>query len=188
MIEELTFLRKVVEALDRHEIPYMMTGSLASIIYGEKRSTMDADIVIEPERASLRAFVEDVSEWAYVSPEAANDAFKRRGIFNIMDYETGDKTDLIIKKRRPFSDSEFERRRAFSYPGWQVSIVSPEDCILSKLEWAKAGESERQLRDVASVIRFQMKTLDWDYIGIWARELGVEAQLAEARALAGHPA
>ena len=166
----------------------MMTGSLASIVYGEKRSTMDADIVIEPEKSALRAFVEEVAEWAYVSPEAAKDAMRRRSMFNIMDYETGDKADLIIKKHRPFSDSEFERRRVFSYPGWQLSIVTPEDCILSKLEWAKEGESERQLRDVAGVIKLQAKTLDWDYIDQWARELGVEGQLQTARTLAGHTA
>jgi len=183
LIEELTFLRKVVEALDRHGIPYMLTGSLASIIYGEKRSTMDADIVIKPEMRALQTFVEEVSEWAYVSPEAAIDAMQRRSMFNVMDYETGDKADLIIKKRRPYSDSEFERRRVFSYPDWQLNMVTPEDCILSKLEWAKEGESERQLRDVASVIKVQGARLDWDYINEWAGELGVETQLEKARAL-----
>ena len=39
-------LLKVFEALGRLQVPYMLTGSYASNIYGKIRSTFDADLVV----------------------------------------------------------------------------------------------------------------------------------------------
>lgn len=63
-------------------------------------------------------------------------------------------------------------------------MVSPdrEDTILAKLEWARDSESERQLRDVATMIRVHGAALDVPYLRRWAEELGVKATLeAELR-------
>ena len=46
MIADL--LRRATAALEMHEIPYMLTGSLASSMYGIPRATNDIDIVIAP--------------------------------------------------------------------------------------------------------------------------------------------
>lgn len=57
--------------------------------------------------------------------------------------------------------------------GRNVAVVSPEDAVLSKLEWArKSGDSERQLGDAAGVIEMN-PSVDRDYIDRWARALGV---------------
>jgi hypothetical protein len=37
----------VVDALDRHGIPYAVTGSHASSVFGENRFTNDIDVVIQ---------------------------------------------------------------------------------------------------------------------------------------------
>lgn len=52
------FLQQITTALDGHEIPYMLTGSLASSMYGVPRATNDIDIVIAPKREQLLAFVQ----------------------------------------------------------------------------------------------------------------------------------
>jgi hypothetical protein len=57
--------------------------------------------------------------------------------------------------------------------GVRVQVVSPEDAILSKLEWAKESESERQLRDAAGVAATQGDRLDFEYLRKWAADLGV---------------
>lgn len=54
-----------------------------------------------------------------------------------------------------------------------VAIVSAEDAILSKLEWAaSAGVSERQLADVRGIVELN-PALDQTYIERWAETLGV---------------
>ena len=58
-------------------------------------------------------------------------------------------------------------------PGVRVPLASPEDTILSKLEWAnKAGRSEKQIDDAAGVLAVN-PGLDRRYVDKWARELGV---------------
>jgi hypothetical protein len=47
------FLRRVTAALDTNGVPYMLTGSLASSMYGIPRATNDIDIVIAPAREQL---------------------------------------------------------------------------------------------------------------------------------------
>jgi len=82
--------------------------------------------------------------------------------------------DLIIRKGRPFSLEEFRRRMLGNIVGIQVFVVSPEDAILSKLEWSKAGESERHFRDALGVAVVQWESLDKEYLRKWARELNIE--------------
>jgi hypothetical protein len=59
-------------------------------------------------------------------------------------------------------------------------VASVEDSILSKLEWARLSQSERQLEDVAGMLRLQ-SNLDTAYIERWAAQLGILAQWAAAK-------
>lgn len=58
--------------------------------------------------------------------------------------------------------------------GCTVALATPEDSILSKLEWArKSGGSEKQLSDAAGVLEVSGEGLDRAYIEKWFREVGV---------------
>ena len=178
MNEWIILLRKLTAKLDAAGIPYMICGSHASGIYGDQRTTHDVDLVVEPTRESLRAFVGSLGEEFYVSASAADDAFRRRGMFNIIESATGLKADLFVRKERPFAIEGFRRRRPGRLGDLDIMLISPEDSILSKLEWARQGESERQVRDAIGVAAVQGEQLDLDYLRRWAVELGV-AELLE---------
>jgi hypothetical protein len=180
-------LDRVVSALERHAIPYMLTGSLAASFYGRPRTTHDADIVIDPSPAQLAALTDELAASGfYVDHERARESLRERRQFNVVEMTHACKIDLIIRKDRPFSRAEFDRRRpARVRPDRVLSLVSPEDAILSKLEWAhRSGDSERQLRDAAGVLEL-VPDLDRDYIHRWAKALDVvglwEQLLSEAR-------
>lgn len=165
----------VLGALDRFEIPHMIAGSHASSYHGKPRATNDIDIVIAPRtRRSLVEFAESLpAKRFYDDAIAAEDALRPRSMFNVIDVETGVKVDLIVLRNRPFELSEFARRTPARIFGVPVFVATAEDTILAKLEWAKRGESERQLRDVASILSVEEKPLELAYIERWARELGV---------------
>jgi hypothetical protein len=168
------FLARIVGALNEAGIPHMVAGSVASTHHGVPRTTQDIDLVIEATGATLKAFIAGLSPVAYyVSEEAALDALRLQGMFNVIDMATGWKVDLIIRKRRPFSVEEFRRRAPARLLGADVFVATPEDTILTKLEWASMSGSERQLRDVAGVVEVKRGALDVDYIERWAVELGV---------------
>jgi hypothetical protein len=176
------FLRQVTTALDTNEIPYMLTGSIASSMYGVPRATNDIDIVVAPNRQQLLSLVQLFKRLGLtVEPNIALQALKTRNMFNVIDFQRGLKVDLIVRKERDFSVMEFDRRETHEVEGMRLTIATPEDVLLAKLEWAKIGESEIQLRDVAGILRVQGKNLDWAYIEHWVRvlELGVQWRSAQ---------
>jgi hypothetical protein len=171
------FLRRVTTALEANAIPYMLTGSLASSMYGVPRATNDIDIVISATREQLLSIVQLFQRVGLtVAPEAAVAALRHKSQFNVVDLARGMKADLIVRKDREFSVGEFARRETHEVEGIRLTIATPEDVLLAKLEWAKLGESERQLVDAAGILTVQGGKLDIGYIERWVRDLGLAEQ------------
>lgn len=171
-------LKKVVEVLEDAEIAYMLTGSIASSMQGEPRSTHDIDLVvalaIEQVELLQRAF--PAPEY-YLSEQSIHEALRHCGMFNLLDIDGGDKVDFWILTDDEFDRSRFGRRRRQFAESLQISIhvSSPEDTILAKLRWAKlSGGSEKQFHDALRVYEVQFSGLDFEYLNEWARQLGVE--------------
>jgi hypothetical protein len=162
--------------IDASEIPYMVVGSFASSLHGEPRTTLDLDLVIDPDAPRLEALLGRFPERFYVDADVARDALARRSMFNAIDTETGWKIDLIIRKARAFSIEELARRQPAVIAGVGVFVATAEDTIIAKLEWAKAGESTRQLDDVRRMIGVQRSALALDYIAKWVAALDLAAQ------------
>jgi hypothetical protein len=170
--EALVGLVRLLEGLG---IRYMVSGSMASSYHGRPRSTHDADVVVDPTPEQLEALVESLlADGHYVDAARARDALRRRSQFNLVDARSAFKIDVIVRKDRPFSREEIGRCRAVELaPGVRLALASPEDTILSKLEWArKAGRSQKQLDDAAGVLAVNPR-LDRAYVEKWAAELGV---------------
>ncbi len=177
-------LAYIAERLDTAGIPYMVVGSVAGSFHGEPRTTVDIDIVIDPTAKRLGAFVDSLPDSAfYVDANAAAEAFTRRTSFNIIDHQSGGKVDLLVRRDRPFSRTEFDRRMHATVLGREVRIATAEDTIIAKLEWAVAGESERQLRDVARILAVSGDSLDRAYVQHWVTELRLEEAFLRAEAL-----
>lgn len=170
-------LRSISERLEQAAIPYMVAGSFASTYYGHPRATQDVDMVIDPTNETIDRFLVGLPpEHFYADRQSALEALATRDMFNVIDLETGWKVDLIVRKARSFSRVELERRIPAEWMGVPIFVASPEDVILSKLEWARrSGGSERQLRDVVGVIESMAERLDRAYIEGWIDELGVRA-------------
>jgi hypothetical protein len=179
------FLR-ITTALDQSGIGYMLSGSFASAHYGVPRSTQDIDLVIEATPEKLGAFVESLSTSEYYADlDAALEAQERQSMFNVIDLATGWKIDLIIRKSRAFSREEFGRRQRISLHDIALFVASPEDVIISKLEWAKLAQSRRQIEDVAAILRVRWNSLDQAYLEKWVGELELLRELDEAKRTVG---
>lgn len=183
-MEPTTLLRLVGERLDRIGCARFVTGSVASTVYGEPRFTNDIDIVVRMNEREARLFVNSFSgdEW-YVSPEAAVDAARRRGMFNVIHIPSGLKADIIVARDSAHDAVRFARVRRLEMPDGRVEpFASPEDVILKKLEFFKEGGSSKHLRDIESMLAVQgAESLDWRYLEDWSARLGVLSQLARLR-------
>lgn len=179
-------LKRIAAILDSAHIPYMLVGSYASSHYGALRSTKDIDLVIAATPTQLRTLINllPVSEY-YRDLEMAMDAYRDRSMFNVLDTVTGFKIDLIFVKLGDFDQEAFRRRSLETIGGNPVSVSTPEDVIIAKLDWARQGQSLRQIEDVAGVIKAEWESLDKAYLESWIKRLGLLSQWNDARRQAG---
>lgn len=175
----------VAQTLERIGIPYAVAGSLASSLHGVMRSTLDVDIVADMKPEHIPALVAALSHEFYADDEMMKDAIEHRRSFNLIHYETAFKVDFFIRKLRAFDQMQLQRRRPTviaAEPVQSVYVVSPEDIILSKLEWYRLGGEgpERQWRDILGVLKTRAGELDLAYLRRWAGELEVGDLLERA--------
>ncbi len=183
--EPLEVTLKVTEVLEKLGVPYLISGSLASTLYGMVRTTQDADIVTEMRLEHLQPFVAALQDEFYLDSEMIAKAIRHHSSFNIIHRETMFKVDVFIPHPCPFLQSQLTRaqRQEFDLePKRSAKFASPEDTILSKLEWYRVGGevSEHQWRDVLGVLKVCAGSLDLDYLRKWARELQVNDLLERA--------
>jgi hypothetical protein len=170
-------LHLIARRLNEAGIPFMVTGSVAAAFHGAGRATMDVDMVIDATAPQLHDLVASLSgPDTYVSAEAALEALAHQSMFNVVETTTGWKADLIIRKSRPFSQVEFDRRRPFAFEGTPLWVATLEDLIIAKLEWAKLGGSTRQLEDVTAILRVAGDDVDEPYLRRWVDELALTAE------------
>jgi hypothetical protein len=171
-MELFELLQKIIEVFEKLSIPYLVTGSVASMAYGEPRLTNDIDIVADIKLSHITGLLADFpKEEYYIDEEMIKGAICRVGQFNIIHPASGLKVDVIIKQDIPFDQSRFERIRRI-YPGpYPADFASPEDVIIKKMEYYKLGGSEKHLRDIAGIFKISGESIDRDYISQWANKL-----------------
>ena len=177
MTTQNEFVRHIVEAIEQVGIPYMLVGSIASSFHGRPRATVDADIVIDPTPQQLAAFIEPLERDCYISRQAVAAAIENHTMFNIIDAKSGWKADMIIRKNRAFSRQEFARKILSPVFGANLYLITPEDAILSKLEWAKGRMSQVQFNDALGILTVQTNRLNFEYLRKWAKELDIAEAL-----------
>ena len=115
----------------------------------------------------------DLNESGYIDEDVADEIVRRGGEFNFIDGLTGVKVDFWVSDNEEFDLSRLERRVEKEISGQKICFISPEDLILSKLKWCKKSFSNRHLEDAESVLKISGTDLDMDYLGKWAKKLGV---------------
>jgi hypothetical protein len=171
-------LRYLVEVLGRMGVRYYVTGSVASISYGEFRSTNDIDVVVELRIEHVEPFCAAFPEPDYyLSAQAVRDAVRRRFQFNILEPDTGMKVDVMILADSDFGRSCLERAALAPIPGAvEAWLCSPEDIILNKLLFYREGRSDKHIRDIAGVLKIQAERIDRAYILGWVERFGLHAE------------
>ena len=178
--DELEILKSVTARLDAAGIPYMITGSMAGNFYATPRMTRDIDMVIELSGKDAGRVVGLFQHEYYIDRDMVQQAVRNQSMFNMIHNTLVVKVDCVVRKETEYHREEFARRRAVSIADQAVFIVSPEDLILSKLDWAKESRSQMQLDDVRNLLR-SVQGLDTGYLNRWVDRLGLTALYKEVR-------
>ena len=161
------FFAYVIDVLEGLNIPYMVTGSIASMAYGEPRLTIDMDIVIDlpKERAAEFCGRFKAEEGFYADLESVLAAINQRKHFNIIHASSGSKVDFYQLKKDPLSQEMFNRKHKESFDEKRLAIFSsPEDVIINKLIFYNEGKSEKHLRDIKGMLQVSGNKLNMAYL------------------------
>ena len=179
-------LEPLIKAFDDLGILYYIGGSVASSAYGISRTTLDVDMVLSLLPDHIPLLVRKLKSSYYIDPDMITDAIQKHSSFNLLHLATMLKIDVFILQDKPYPQKAFERKIQDklddSPEALSIYLCTPEDVILNKLEWYKAGGevSERQWSDIIGVIKVQGDSLDKEYLKFWSKELEVFYLLEEA--------
>ena len=181
----LPVITRVIEVFERLNVPYLVGGSIAGMLHGVVRTTLDADIVADLHDDQVEAFSNALAGEFYLDAAGIYDAIKRRRCFNVIHLATMFKIDVFIPRWDDYLREEFTRRKRVTLsisPEQTACVASIEDTILTKLAWYRLGGhvSDRQWRDVIEMLKLHHETLDRAYLDQWAVVLHVQDLLEKA--------
>ncbi len=176
-----SFVNLVVEALEAADITYLIGGAVAAWAWGEPRSTLDIDLVVDIPVELSNLLSEELAKRNMLVPAdiildaiLANRADMPLNAIHII---SGFKADLyLLRTHDELRRSALERRRQvdFGPPIGTVFVHSPEDLILYKILYFSISGQTKHLRDIAAILKSMGGEIDYPYIETWAERKGLQ--------------
>lgn len=166
--------RRFAHPLNELAIPYMATGAVAAIVYGEPRLTLDLDLVLDlaPRQAAGFAAAFPADEF-YVPPlEAIQREAERpdHGHFNLLHHSTGLRADIYLASNDPLDTWGLAHRRRETVGDEPVWVAPAEYVIVRKLEYFRQGGSTKHLTDIRAMLRVRPDLVDLPTVGDFVRQ------------------
>jgi hypothetical protein len=175
VLDPIAIARLVAAAVESAGGAYFVGGSVASSLQGDPRSTNDIDFVVSMPIGAVDAFIAGLGPDFEMDRDMLRDALRRAATANGFYLPVLTKVDIFGLGIEPFDEIEFSRRRAVvvGRSGETLVVKSPEDSVLRKLLWYRDGGevSEKQWRDIVSILRVSREDLDRAYVAQWAARL-----------------
>jgi hypothetical protein len=155
-------------------IPYAIGGSMASMTYGELRTTRDVDVVVQLHGVDVPKLLSrfPLSDY-YHDEHAALEAVRTGGEFNIIDNLRGLKIDVFVASD-DISDRQIANARRLPLPSGGTAMFSaPEELILMKMKYYSYGWTEKHLRDITGMLDRPGAEIDEARIASLAAEHGL---------------
>ena len=163
------FLRKLIGFFDKHNVPYMLSGSMAMSVYVGPRYKRDFDFIVHMKPSDVLPLIEYFKDGYYYDEDSIREAIKTAGLFNIIDNKINYKADFIILKNEEFELYKFEKRTRVNLFDFSVFVISAEDLLISKLVWIQQLQSALQANDIIQLAK--LTHLNWPYIWLWVEKL-----------------
>ncbi len=165
----------IAKILNNLKIPYLITGGMAVLIWGRPRFTADIGIELKiSDINKLKNALFVLGKANYIDENMMKDAITHNGEFNFIHGESGVKVDFWVLKNEQFETSRMKRKIAKEINGQTVYFISPEDLIISKLQWRQISPSSRHMEDIESILKISGDILDKEYLNRWIEKLDLE--------------
>lgn len=167
-MQDLNLFTLFTERLNKQNIPYFVTGSVAAIVYGDPRLTHDIDLVITLKDVDVNVFQNAFPSNEFYCPpeEIIRTEINRnaRGHFNLIHHETGFKADIYLTGKEELQHWAMQNNKKINFEGCEINIAPPEYVIIKKLEFYKEGEAQKHLMDIKSIITMSSEIIDYKFL------------------------
>lgn len=154
--------------LERKDIPYMLIGGQAVLLYGEPRLTRDIDITLGIDTDKVKSIIFLAGELRLkILPENAEEFAHKTMVLPVMHEETGIRIDFIFSFS-PYERQAIAKARKVRVLDRDVRFAAPEDVIIHKIVAGRA----RDIEDVRSII-LKITNLDLTYIRQWLNDFSI---------------
>lgn len=182
---EHNLFRIFVNRINRLSIPYMITGAVAGIIYGEPRLTNDIYIVIDMAPDDIDQFSDSfpIEDFYCPPPEVIKLEISRplRGHFNLIHHETGFRADIYTAGEDELNFWGLEYRKPVDVEGDEFWLAPVEYVILRKLEYYQEGGSDKHLRDISGMLALSLDQINFKVLDEKIKESQLEKEWNAAK-------
>jgi predicted nucleotidyltransferase len=164
MFEKL--IKRIAQKLDEDNIPYMIIGGQAVLLYGRPRLTRDIDITLGIDTDDFELAKKVCTKLKLkMLPENPQSFARDTRILPAEDPNSRIRVDFIFSFT-PYESQAIKRTKQIDIDNYKVKFASCEDVIIHKMVAGRAIDEE----DVKSILAKNSKTIDLDYIRKWLSE------------------
>ena len=174
-------IMKITPRFHEIDLKWMLSGSVAGLLYGHTRATDDLDIVFDRTGVNPAMVPAVLSPDYFLDPYMFRDSLRTGAMCNAIAQHGGPKIDLVPLGNDLFSKLSMERRNWLDWHGVRVPVIRADHLVISKLRWAKDSRSERQLADVRAIMSHQDVDANDPEFTRWISLLGLEEVLDASR-------
>jgi len=176
-MQDLNLFSLFIDKLDEVKVQYFITGSVASIVYGEPRLTHDIDLVISLEPEKVKEFIKvfNIAEFYCPPAEILKIELNRslRGHFNIIHHKTGFKADIYFIGKDEFQFWAMNNKKRIDFLGKILFIAPIEYVIVKKLEYYQEGKAEKHILDIKGMLKESDELIDYSILSGFINNRGL---------------
>ncbi|MBK7107149.1 MAG: hypothetical protein IPH62_17895 [Ignavibacteriae bacterium] len=167
-MQETNLFAIYTNILAQNNIDYFITGSIASIVYGDPRMTHDIDLIISLNEYEINKFISAFKlEEFYCPPrEVILEEIKQKskGHFNLIHHETGFRADIYLIGDDKFQHWAMQNKVEVEFLGGFIYVAPIEYIIIKKMEFYKEGKSQKHLIDIKGILENSKSQINFSFL------------------------
>lgn len=161
-------------------MPYMVSGSVAAIFYGEPRLTNDVDLILHIRADEVARLTSAFPQSEFYCPPVEvillEIAREQRGHFNLIDHATGFKADIYLAGQDELHAWGLDNISEVSLGEERIRLAPPEYVIVRKLQFFREGRSNKHLRDIHRMLQGLGPGWNRDRLHDWLQRCGLQGE------------
>lgn len=182
-------LRPLVKTCEKFDIPYALSGSLASSLYGMQRATLQIDVVVDLRQKHLLSFCDHLSSQYVLCREEIEAVIQQQTSFALVHLESLLKVVVTLPGMLATGQRMFHRvREVVLVEGEQpILVLVPEQIVMLLLDAFKRSDKRADdcWYDLLGVLKVQGTDLDMLFLTQQAAVLDTTELLERALVDAG---